>query len=246
MSAAVYARETRYEFLRLLRFPMFVTLTLAVPVMLYTCFGILTGGGSGGPGSALMLVAWSCYGVMGASLFGFGVPLAVERGLGWLELKRASPMPPSAYFAAKLATCLLFALAIVLLLLAVGTAFGGVRLTPGGAALLVVTLVAGATPFCALGLAIGFFASPNSAPAVANLVYLPMAFASGLLFPLEALPRVFQWVAPFLPPYHLSRLAFAAAGLGADGRVWYHFLALAAFTLVCLGVASVGHRRGED
>jgi ABC-2 type transport system permease protein len=247
MSAVVYVRETRFEFLRLLRFPMFVTLTLFVPTMLYTLFGIIaTGGKLDGPAAAFVLVGWSTYAIMGASLFGFGVALAVERGLGWLELKRASPMPPSAYFVAKLVTCLLFSLVIVLLLLTIGLLFGGVRLAPGDAVRLVSTLVAGATPFCALGLVVGYFASPNSAPAVANVLYLPMTFASGLLIPLEGLPRIFQWVAPFLPPYHLSRLVLAATGVGSDGQVWYHVGALAIFTVACLGLAFVGHRRGED
>lgn len=183
---------------------------------------------------------------MGAALFGFGVALAVERGLGWLEAKRASPMPPSAYFAAKLVTCMLFGLVIVLVLLAIGTAFGGVRLAPSGAALLAATLVLGVLPFCALGLAIGYFASANSAPAAANMVYLPMLFLSGILFPVEALPGFIRWIAPLMPPYHLSRLALGAAGVGSDGRVWYHIGALAVFTVICLGVAFVGHRRGEE
>ena len=39
-------------------------------------------------------------------------------------------------------------------------------------------LVIGALPFCAIGLAFGYLVGPNSAPAVLNLVYLPMAFAS--------------------------------------------------------------------
>ena len=46
-----------------------------------------------------------------AALFGFGVGVAVERGQGWLLLKRATPMPPLAYLLAKMATAVAFGLA---------------------------------------------------------------------------------------------------------------------------------------
>jgi ABC-type Na+ efflux pump permease subunit len=42
------------------------------------------------------------------SLFGFGVTVAVERGQGWMEVKRTTPMPVSAYFTAKLAMAMIF------------------------------------------------------------------------------------------------------------------------------------------
>ncbi len=61
-------------------------------------------------------------------MFSFGVGIAMERGQGWLQVKRASPMPLPAYFVAKIVNAMAFALVISLLLLAVGTALGGVRL----------------------------------------------------------------------------------------------------------------------
>ena len=54
--------------------------------------------------------------------------VAVERGQGWLEVKRTTPMPIGAYFVAKLAMAMIFSAIIVLLLMAVGTTWGGVRL----------------------------------------------------------------------------------------------------------------------
>ena len=49
-------------------------------------------------------------GVIAVSLFGFGVALAMERGQGWLQVKRASPMPVSAYFLAKLFAAVVFSM----------------------------------------------------------------------------------------------------------------------------------------
>ncbi len=99
---------------------------------------------------------------------------------------------------------MVFSTVIMLLLLAVGIAFGGVRLPIATAAKLVGILVAGSIPFSAMGLAIGYFAKPNSAPAVVNLIYLPMSFCSGLWIPLFMLPHGLQILARVLPPYHLS------------------------------------------
>ena len=139
-----------------------------------------------------MLATMGCFGVMAVALFGFGVSLAMERGQGWLQVKRASPMPVSAYFLAKLFAAVVFSTVIMLLLLAVGIPFGGVRLPLATAAKLVGILVAGSIPFSAMGLAIGYFAKPNSAPAVVNLIYLPMSFCSGLWIPLFMLPHGLQ------------------------------------------------------
>ena len=57
-----------------------------------------------------------------------------------------------------------------------------------------------------MGLAFGYLVGPNSAPAVLNLVWLPMAFASGLWIPISQLPQFVQPVAAFLPPYHFAQL----------------------------------------
>jgi ABC-2 type transport system permease protein len=241
-TARIYFREQKFEFLRLLRTPMYAALTLFFPTLLYTLFGLLV---RPPVPPVMILVAWSCYGVMGASLFGFGVSVAVERGMGWLELKQASPMPPAAYLVSKLGASLLFSAIIVLMLGALGMAAGGVRLSPMRLLQLDLVLVLGALPFCAMGLMVGYLGSPTSAPALANILYLPMAFASGLLFPVEALPAALRWVAPLLPPYHFSRLAHGAAGLAWDGRLLTHLSALVMFTAACLAIAAIAHRRGS-
>ena len=68
-----------------------------------------------------------------------------------------------------------------------------------------------------MGLAFGYLIGPNSAPAVLNLVYLPMAFAAGLWIPITQLPDVVQAVAPFLPPYHFAQLALGTFGASEGG-----------------------------
>ena len=244
-----YALEAKYEFLKQIRMPAYAVPAVTFPVMFYLLFGVLFGGGRQAGSTTVatyMLATYGAFGVIGSALFGFGVGVAVERGQGWMTLKRATPMPPLAYFFAKLAMSTLFASIIVILLSVVGVAFGGVQLPAGAWIRLIVTLIAGAVPFCALGLALGYFAGPNSAPAIVNLIYLPLSFASGLWIPIEVLPGVVKQVATFLPPYHLGQLALAAVGAGRGAPVWSHVLALTGFALIGLGLAWIGYRREED
>ena len=205
----IYRTEATHEFLKLIRVPMFAISTLAFPLMFYVIFGLtFAGETAGGVGvTTYLLAGYGAFGVIGAGLFGFGVGVATERGQGWMRLKRVSPMPPLAYFVAKVAMSTTFAALIVVALFALGATFGGVRMPAEQWLALGGVLVFGALPFCAMGLAFGYSVGPNSAPAVLNLVYLPIAFASGLWIPLSQLPEFVQALAPFLPPYHLAQLA---------------------------------------
>ena len=244
-----YGLEARYEFLKLWRMPAYAIPSMAFPAMFYLLFGI-TFGGNRVAGSTTMatylLATYGAFGVIGASLFGFGVGVAVERGQGWMTLKRATPMPPFAYFFAKLVMASLFSAMIIVLLSTLGVVAGSVRLPAPAWMQLAFTLIAGAVPFGALGLALGYFAGPNSAPAIVNLLYLPLSFASGLWIPIEVLPPFVRAIAPFLPPYHLGQLALGAIGAGSGSPAWTHVLALAGFTVLGLGIARVGYTRDED
>src|SRR5258708_27908961 len=240
-------REAKYEFLKSLRFPMYSVSTVLFPLMFYVLFGLVMGRQMiGGVSTTVYLIpAYGTFGVMGASLFGTAASLASERGLGWLQVKRASPMPPFAYFLAKIVMSLIFSTIVVLLLLLLGVSFGGVHLPAITAGKLVLTLVGGSLPFCAMGLAIGYFAGPTSAPAVINIFYLPMSFFSGLWMPFMFLPKFIQHIAVFLPPYHLSQLALNLIGAGQGGPSTGHWEALGGFAMLCLGIARWGHQRDE-
>jgi ABC-2 type transport system permease protein len=246
--ARVYALEAKYELIKVLRMPGFTLPSIAFPVMFYALFGLVFGSrGMGGIQMATYLVAtYGAFGVIGAALFGFGVGVAVERGQGWLVLKRASPMPPLAFFAAKMFVCAAFSATIVALLVTLAVTAGGVRQELTAWAVMSGTLILGAIPFCALGLAAGYLVGPNSAPAVVNLVYLPMGFLSGLWIPIEFLPSFLKSLAPFLPAYHLGQLALTCIGLGAGAPPWTHITALAGFTVIGLALAVWGYRRDED
>jgi ABC-2 type transport system permease protein len=140
---------------------------------------------------------------------------------------------------------MIFSTFIVLALFALGYFFGGVRLSIPVAARALGTLTIGSLPFSAMGLALGYFTGPNSAPATINLIYLPMSFCSGLWVPFMFLPKVVQHIALVLPPYHLSQLALGVVGAGSHESAATHWEVLAAFTMICLGVARIGFQRDQ-
>ena len=59
------------------------------------------------------------------------------------------------------------------------------------------------------------------------------------------LPKFVHKIAVFLPPYHLAQLAFHQVGAGQGGPILWHWESLAGFSLICLGIAWVGHQRDE-
>lgn len=246
---SVYVIEAKYEFLKLWRMPAYAVPSILFPVMFYALFGLAFGSGRVTPTTtmaAYLIATYGAFGVIGAALFGFGVGVAVERGQGWMTLKRATPMPPLAYFAAKLFMAAVFSAIIALLLFTLGSMFGGVSFPALTWVRLFVTLVLGAIPFGALGLAIGYLVGPNAAPAIVNILYLPAAFGSGLWIPIDVMPPIVKAIAPFLPPYHLGQLALSAIGADRGAPAWTHVVVLLGFTLAGIGVALWGYRRDED
>ncbi|MFK5635948.1 MULTISPECIES: ABC transporter permease [unclassified Ornithinimicrobium] len=243
----IYLTEARHEFLKLIRIPIFAVSTIALPVIFYVLFGVaFAGGQDGGAGvTTYLLATYGTFGVIGAALFGFGVSVALERGQGWMRLKRVSPMPPQAYFVAKVAMSTTVSALIIGALFVLGATLGGVRLSATGWISLGLVLLLGALPFSAMGLAFGYLVGPNSAPAMLNLIYLPMAFASGLWIPIHQLPAFVQGIAPALPPYHFAQLALGTVGAAESGSWALHAVVLLAFTAFFLAVAAWGFRRDE-
>lgn len=234
----VYALESKHEFLRLLRSPSFAVPTLMFPPMFYLLFAVLFTSGRGDfHANVYLLATYGVFGVMAPGLFGFGVSVALDRERGWLTLKRAQPMPPGAYLASKLAMAMLFAAIIFATLALIATTVGGVHLPASSWLQLFVVDVFGVLPFCAIGLFIATLVNGSGAPAVINLIYLPMSFLSGLWMPLSALPAAVRGVAPAWPAFHLGQLALAAVGQPSDGSPITHVATLAAIALLFLILA---------
>jgi ABC-2 type transport system permease protein len=239
----VFAQETRYEFLKMLRAKTFSLSVIGFPVMFYLIFGVTN---HHVEYARYLLASYSCFGMFGAALFGLGAGVAMERAQGWLELKQASPMPRVAYLVAKTITCAAIAMITVAILLTLGVTLGGVTMTALEVVKLIAVTMTGAVPFAAMGLLLSFILPPNAGPGMINIIYLPMSFASGLWMPIEMLPHWIQKMAPALPTYHYAQLALNIFGYAEAGTpMLTHWEALIGFTCLLLGAAWLVFTRSE-
>jgi ABC-2 type transport system permease protein len=229
------------------RIPAWSVSGLAMPVFFFTFFGLsfarLTNP-DGFSSGAYFLASFGAYTVGQVMVFSFGIGVSTERMLKQDLLMRATPLPPMVDLLARILSAILFALVALVMLIAYGVIVGGVREDLDVWATVVVRLLAGSLPFIGLGLAIGYLAG-NAAAAVANLIYLPLSFASGLFIPLSQLPSFVQQVAPYLPTYHYGQLAWSAIGARSE-PVTTSLAWLAVYTALFLVLAIKAYRREEQ
>jgi ABC-2 type transport system permease protein len=229
------------------RIPAWTVSSLAMPVFFFTFFGLrfahLTDAGGFSVGS-YFLASFGAYAVGQVMVFSFGIGVSTERMLKQDLLMRATPLPPIVHLLARSLSALLFALVALIGLIVYGVMVGGIREDLGVWAMVVVRLLAGSLPFITLGFAIGYLAG-NAAPAVANLIYVPLAFASGLFIPVAQLPSFAQQVAPYLPTYHYGQLAWSAIGAPAE-PVATSLAWLTAYMVLFLALAVRAYRREEE
>ena len=244
---AIFARETRYEFVRAMRTKAFSLSVIGFPVMFYLLFGVMNRGEAvhGQIVAKYLLASYAAFGVVGAALFGIGVGLAGERASGWLELKRASPMPPLAYLAAKCVSAVAFGVLIASILCLVGTFAAGVHFGPLEYLGICGMSILGGVPFACMGLLLAMLLPANSAPGIVNLIYLPMSYCSGLWMPISLLPKWMQHAAPWLPTYHLAQLMLRVIGYAQPADAIGHVVALLGFAMLFLGFAWIAFARSE-
>jgi ABC-type multidrug transport system, permease component len=240
--------QARSEFVTRWRIPAFSITSLVLPILFFTFFGLPFARQTSPAGvsvGAYLLVSFAAYGVGNVMVYGFGIGVAVERGQKVDVLMRAMPIPPLVVITAKVLNALVFSLISIVALIAYGVVVGGVHQDLGVWVSVIGRLLAGSLPFVGLGFAIGYGASPNAAPALANLIYLPLSFASGLFMPVNQLPGFVQRVAPYLPSYHYGQLAWGAVGAPAEplhvSLAW-----LAGYTAVFMFLALRAYRREES
>lgn len=237
-----YLAEARSECLRYLRNPAFMLPIMLFPGMFYLLFGVLMVPAHGHGVARYLLASYGVFGVMSPGLFGFGVSLAAERDNGLLTFKCALPMPPGAYLLGKALMAMAAAGVVIVLLLAMALTIGHVTLSLSQIGALVLTGVLGVLPFCALGMWVGTLIKGQGAPGMLQLVYLPMAFLSGLWFPLSMMPEFLRNIAPVWPSYHLNAIALDVVGV-EHGALWPHVGVLLGFAAVFFTLAARRLRR---
>jgi ABC-2 type transport system permease protein len=106
--------------------------------------------------------------------------------------------------------------------------------------------------FLLTSLGIGLLASTiantqQEAMLIVYMIFLPSVFLSGFFFPIQAMPKVLQWISLGIPlRYYLNIIrALLLKGVGLRALQWDVF-ALALFGLVLMTIASVRFRKRLD
>ncbi|GAC1485100.1 MAG: ABC transporter permease [Candidatus Dormibacteria bacterium] len=226
------------------RTPGFVAISVLLPIMFFAFFGLPNIGRHGPNGvniGAFILASLGTYAVSNVVFYNVGIGVSTQRGRKFDLLQRATPLPPFVAVLGSVAGGLFLSLLSLAGLFAEAAA-GGVHLPIGTWAALFGWLELGCLPMLGFGLAIGYGATPTSAPGLASLIYLPMAFASGLFIPLFQLPTLVQTLARFLPLYHEGQLGWITVG-GRDETRLIAVLWVLGWSVVFLALAARAYRR---
>jgi ABC-2 type transport system permease protein len=211
--AGLLALQVVTEVRSSLRSPEFAVGAVIIPVILYAMFGLTNASSLLPQGTRIglaMLLSLSCYGIVTLAIVMFGEDVAKDRGRGWLRTLAATPFPTGVYLAGKVGAALVSGLLIATAMAVLAATAGGVDLDPADWAVYAALMLAGVVLFSPLGFAIAYLARPKAAAVIANVVFLPLAFASGFFVPLSELPDVMGDLARYLPTYHFGQLVYRA------------------------------------
>lgn len=176
--------------------------------------------------------------VMQVGIFA-AIPLVADREKLILKRLAATPLRRWQLVGSNVLMRLLIALIQAVIIVAVGVLVFGVKIT-GPFPLSVVFVALGAVAFLALGYVVASFASTeDSANGMTSVIQFPMMFLSGTFFPIDQMPEPLQAVARVIPLTYLSdALRQVMVGGAAFAPLWVCFAVLAAWLVVCFGIAA--------
>ncbi len=191
--------------------------TLILPLMFLVMINFFVSASDAISGAALT-AAIAIFGVLSATFTNLAINTSMARDNGVLKRVAASPLPMGAHLLGRIVAAIVIALVSVALMLSVGAAMFGVRFELRHLPLFLTVAMIGAGSFSSLGLAIAAISpTARAAPAIANFVVLPLAFVSGVFFPIDASPDWIQTLARLLPLEPIATEAVAAlTNGGAD------------------------------
>ena len=218
----------RFELVQLVRNGEQLLLTVVIPAVLLVLFTRVRVVDLG-PGSrvAFLVPGILALAVMSTAFTAQAISTGFERRYGVLKRLGASPLPRGGLLAGKTAAVLVVEAGQVLLLCAVAVALGW---RPIGANWLAAAAIAalGTAAFSGLALLMAGTLRAEGTLAAANLVYLLLLLAGGIVIPLDRFGAAGRTVLQWLPSAALADgLRAALGGAAVPGRVVVVLLAWA-------------------
>jgi ABC-2 type transport system permease protein len=247
-NAQLVLRQARFENKAFWRNPAAAFFTFAFPLLFLVIFSTLLGEGtSPSPtgdtidSTTYFIPAILSFSVVSACFTNIAISISFSRDEGILKRLRGTPCPGWVYLAARVLHAVFVNTILVVIVLLFGQIFYGVDIPLDTLPAFLLTLVVGAGAFCALGLA-ATCAVPNAeaAPAVVNVMVLPLLFLSGTFIPIGDAPQWVQTLAGLFPIKHFLDAMFESLLPPADnpsGWLWNSIVVIALWGIAGILIA---------
>jgi ABC-2 type transport system permease protein len=247
----LFAHQFRYDQKLFWRNPATVFFSVAMPLIFLFLLGAAFGGGNDRDpvykllSDQYLVPAIMTLGIVSATFVNMAMTITFQREMGVLKRMRGTPLPTTVFVAARTASAVVNATMIAVVILLAGKLVYGVDINSTRLIGVAITTIVGAVCFCSLGFALSVFI-PNqaAAPAITNMIVLPLYFISGVFGDASKLPDVLREVGRIFPVYHLGACLFqsfspTASGIGMH---WGDLLNVAAWGAAGLIFASLKFR----
>ena len=240
----LFRHQFSFEWKMFWRNPASVFFSVGLPLVFLFLLGAVFGGGSSKDSTYGLLAdqylvpAIMTLGIVSVSFVNTTMTITFQRELGVLKRLRGTPLPTSTFIAARTASAIVNSLLIAFVILVCGHVAYGIGID--GARILgtiVITLV-GASAFCALAFALTIvIPNQGAAPAITNMITLPLYFISGVFGDAANLPTVLADIGKVFPVYHLGACLFETFSPHATGAFSFKLKDMA--VIVAWGVAGL-------
>lgn len=167
------------------------------------------------------------------------VSIVREKESGTMEVLLVSPVRPRRIILAKMIPYFAVSCIVLVLILLLARYLLGVPMSGGVAGIFALSLL-----YLVLSLALGLLVSTLARTQVAALLIsamvmlLPILMLSGMIFPIENLPRFFQWVSAVVPArWYIDAMRRMMIQGASMADVWMDGAVLLAMTGLLLGVS---------
>jgi ABC-2 type transport system permease protein len=223
-----------------LRAPGYLLPTLAMPGLFYFLFegpdtevGLVT----------LLMASYAMWAVLGVAFFQFGVGIAEERTTAWERFLHTLPLSAGQRLGGRVLSAGLFAAAAAAVVIALAHLINPVSVAADRWLPWTLALGAGGVVMALGGIALGYWASPRAATALATLAWLLLAYLGGLWVTPGELPGWASEVSRYLPTRLWAEVTWAAVQGQATSPG--HWLGLTAYAVGFAVLAGWGYRRDE-
>ncbi len=244
-SLAMALHEFRFNQKVFWRNPGSVFFTVLLPVMFLLIFATIFGNDpidtlGGVPTSTYYVPAIVTLAVVSAAMVSLAVNLTAAREAGLLKRGRGTPQPPWVFIAGRIGNSIVISVLMVIVITLIGNVLYGAPIPWGRLPAVAVTLIVGASAFCCLGIALtAIIPSRDAAPAVTNVITLPLYFLSGIFIPENEIPDGVLTLAGFFPIRNFFEAFFTAYSPSTTGSgfEWFNLLVVALWGVLGLALA---------